>query len=343
MSRPSSRNSSNHGNKRAGNAPNRSHNDSPSDSQDLSDDSTLMSKSLSAYYSDQFSLSTSGDDDEYKSPPLSPSSSLKHGSQSSLNKNNEKRNGKRRSNKSKSPTSSPSPSSSSFSLASSSATQLASRTDINSQTSASAQRLRRDDSLEILNREYAIDERAKSFREHQVMASIRDSMIKCLALKRQHKENKEAMKTKKLNAEASRALQTTNEKLADEMISEVCGVIALNQVVYGKLDWRLAWSHTSLALVYLEHKHLAEQARHHCECAWQIYVDKCQSDISAGATQLTAAAAANVAGETDTNSELEYHNEDEEHHKHQMILNYVYGRASTILQEYVNACVLLLN
>jgi len=115
-------------------------------------------------------------------------------------------------------------------------------------------------------------------------------------------------------------LKEINESLADEMLKELLGVNSLTQVIYGDTHWKLAWSHTNIALVYLEQKHLAKQAKHHCERAFQVYTD----DLKEQARRQLL-----------TNDGLdlteEFYNPDE--FRHQMILNFVFGKACTILKE----------
>ena len=119
-------------------------------------------------------------------------------------------------------------------------------------------------------------------------------------------------------------LKEVNESLTDEILKELLGVNSLTQVIYGDTHWKLAWSHINIALIYLEHKHLAKQAKHHCERAFQIYTEDLKEQqrrnlfLSGGA-------------EDGYDHSEEFYNPDE--CRHQMILNFVFGKSCTILKE----------
>ena len=117
-------------------------------------------------------------------------------------------------------------------------------------------------------------------------------------------------------------LKEVNESLADEMLKELVGVNSLSQVIYGDTHWKLAWSHINIALFYLEYKHLAKQAKHHCEKAYQVYTEDLKE-------QTRRSVMSN--GDNGYDYSEEFYNPDE--FRHQMILNYVFGKSCTILKE----------
>ena len=125
--------------------------------------------------------------------------------------------------------------------------------------------------------------------------------------------------------------------MCDELVKELAGVITLTQVIYGDTHWKLAWAHINLAQVYLEQKRLAKQAKHHCELAWAIYLEDLKDRTRRGLFVNTTApkdeknVGVNGENEQDDESDADYYNPDAD--RHQMILNYLHGRACTILKE----------
>lgn len=109
----------------------------------------------------------------------------------------------------------------------------------------------------------------------------------------------------KYSIENKSELETKNEKIAEELLKESSGIVALNEVVYGTRHLKSAWSHINLALIYLECKNLPKQAKNHCEKSWQIQTNILKSEGSY----------------------------DEIDDKHEMINNFVYGRACMLLKE----------
>jgi hypothetical protein len=111
------------------------------------------------------------------------------------------------------------------------------------------------------------------------------------------------------------------------MVAESTGAIALIEVIYGNIHWKLAKEHTNLAMIYLEFKGLPKQARVHCEKAWSILV-----------AEFTHKARLELHGLENQSEENDDDESSKAHlypdcNKHQMILNYIYGRASTLLKE----------
>ena len=121
-------------------------------------------------------------------------------------------------------------------------------------------------------------------------------------------------------SQESQEIKEKNEKLADLMVKELIGVISLNQVIYGQSHWKLAWSHIHLAQIYLEYKNLPKQAKHHCEQAWSIFLEDLKDETCFNLNN------------TNESNTYEYYNQDL--NKHQMILNYIYGKSCTILKQY---------
>lgn len=110
----------------------------------------------------------------------------------------------------------------------------------------------------------------------------------------------------KISIEHKADLEAENEKLAEEILKESTGVISLNEVVYGPSHLKSAWSYINLALNYLECKNLAKQAKINCEKAWMIQIQNLKT----------------LEGEHDLIDQ-----------KHEMIVNFVYGRSCTLLKE----------
>jgi hypothetical protein len=100
-------------------------------------------------------------------------------------------------------------------------------------------------------------------------------------------------------------IESDNDKIADELVKESTEVISLNEVIYGQSHYKTAFSYINLALIYLECKNLPKQAKNHCEKAWQIKLNNLKQE--------------------------EYLIDD----KHEMILNFVYGRSCILLKEYI--------
>lgn len=124
------------------------------------------------------------------------------------------------------------------------------------------------------------------------------------------------------------------------MIAESVGAISLVQVIYGSYHWKLAKEHTNLALVYLEFKHKPKQAKYHCEKAWSILVDDLKQktvlemnqpnrDADELDADLTENDTSSMGGQ-DEQAYVPYQDFD----KHQMLLNYIYGRSCALLKQY---------
>lgn len=137
------------------------------------------------------------------------------------------------------------------------------------------------------------------------------------------KENEKKMRN---SIEETSSLEENNRLLAEQILAESYGAISLVEVIYGSIHWKLAKEYTNLAFIYLEISKLAKQARAECEKAWKILVEDFRHQ---------------------TRLELEKENGDDNDdglatattahmypnfNNHQMILNYIYGRASTILK-----------
>ncbi|CAF0810696.1 unnamed protein product [Brachionus calyciflorus] len=152
----------------------------------------------------------------------------------------------------------------------------------------------------------------------QCLNSIKQSVINVYNLKKKFKENLSQIK---IYAAESDELKIENDKISDLMINERLGSIALSQVIYGSSHWRYAMAYTELALVYLEFKNLPKQAKHHCETSWYILYEELKNktlhEVNKGENQLS--------NFSTISSEIV--------NKHQMMLNYIYGRACTILKE----------
>lgn len=153
---------------------------------------------------------------------------------------------------------------------------------------------------------------------HSLLESVKKSLINIYNLKKTYKEN--VLAIKKCTPESS-GLTEVNEKIADLMIQECVGCISLTQVVFGSSHWRYAMAYGELALVYLEFKNLPKQAKQHCETAWKVLYEELKNknlhEANKSENQLN-----NFASIT---PRIIY--------KHQMILNYIYGRSCTLLKE----------
>ena len=137
----------------------------------------------------------------------------------------------------------------------------------------------------------------------QLLLSIRESEINVKNLKLKHEENLQLLKSELNPAE----LEQENETLSDTLLRESIELISLNSVIYGEHHLKLAWAHVNLALVYLECQNLPKQAKHHCENAFRIHVEHLKAT-----------------------GEVELEPNDQ---RHQMVLNFVYGRSCTLLKE----------
>ena len=96
--------------------------------------------------------------------------------------------------------------------------------------------------------------------------------------------------------------------------TELSGLI---EVIYGSNHIKLAWAHINLANVYLECKNLPVQAKSHCEDAFRIQIE-----------YLKKLAVEDHFSPEDGLGEYEFMDQ-----KYQMILNYVYGKACSLLKE----------
>ena len=118
------------------------------------------------------------------------------------------------------------------------------------------------------------------------------------------------------------------EELAESILVESINVIPLIEIVYGIEDHKTASAYTNLAQVYLDYKNMPNQAKHHCEKAWSILFKCLKTDIYHNYYKPDESAQ-NIDGPDGpvTVSSMSTSYIDRE----QMILNYVYGRACTIL------------
>lgn len=112
-------------------------------------------------------------------------------------------------------------------------------------------------------------------------------------------------------------MKLENEKIAEDLLKESVELIGLNSVIYGENHIKLAWAHINLALVYLECKNLPKQAKLHCENAFRVQIE-----------YLKKLASDEEACEEDCLEDYEVGDQ-----KHQMILNFVYGCACSLLKE----------
>lgn len=155
---------------------------------------------------------------------------------------------------------------------------------------------------------------------YNLLESLKKSKINIYNLKKSYKDN--IVKVKQFNAQ-SYELIAINEKIADLMVQECLGCIALSQVIFGSSHWKFAMAYTELALIYLEFKNLPKQAKLHCETAWKILYEELKNKNLHEANK----------------SEYQSNNFATVIpcliHKHQMILNYIYGRACTLTKEYL--------
>jgi hypothetical protein len=151
------------------------------------------------------------------------------------------------------------------------------------------------------------------------------------------------------------------------VINELAGVISISNVVYGSTHEKFALAHINLAQAYLEMKNLPKQAKKHCETAWNILLENLKENAKRSvqreqheASKVVEAIAKSQAEEKDaadadgvvTGSKTKIEPVDEEKpaeetiavvekkpyiypdsEKHQMMLNYIYGRSCTILRE----------
>lgn len=117
------------------------------------------------------------------------------------------------------------------------------------------------------------------------------------------------------------------------MINEACGSISLVEVIYGSIHWKLAKEITNLALIYLEVRKLPKQARIECEKAWTILVEDFRHQTRNELNADEGLDKEPQQGQLDSDDGLQTTHVYPDCSKHQMILNYIYGRASSILKE----------
>jgi hypothetical protein len=178
-------------------------------------------------------------------------------------------------------------------------------------------------------------------KEYQVSGNLSGDLIRVeifVTKVLNSKQNLEKIKSAK-SSHDSIALKAENERLVESMINELVGSIALIQVIYGSFHWKLAKEHTNLALIYLEHKNLPKQAKVHCEKAWSILVEDLKhKSIHVKENELADESEKQPKESVDdefTEEEAAIsHAQYQGFHRHQMMLNYIYGRASTLLKEY---------
>lgn len=176
-------------------------------------------------------------------------------------------------------------------------------------------------------------------------------MITVYKLKKNFKANLE--KIKKYDLENSDELKIENEKISDLMIKELVGVLALTETVYGCDHQKHALAYINLAQVYLEFKSLPKQAKQHCEKAWNILIDNLKETAKITVQQKLMEEQREKQEMLDKNENINESNillnsdaqkvlirkpdqtlyQDSD--KHQMLLNYIYGRSCTILKEFV--------
>lgn len=155
---------------------------------------------------------------------------------------------------------------------------------------------------------------------YQLLESLKKSKINIYNLKKSYQDN--IVGVKQFSGQ-SVELIAINEKIADLMIEECLGCIALSQVVFGSSHWKYAMAYAELALIYLEFKNLPKQAKLHCETAWKILYEELKNKNLHEANK-SDFQSSNFASVTPCLI-----------HKHQMILNYIYGRACTLIKEYL--------
>ncbi|RNA26660.1 tetratricopeptide repeat 23 isoform X4 [Brachionus plicatilis] len=153
---------------------------------------------------------------------------------------------------------------------------------------------------------------------YQILESLKNSLINVYNLKKTFKEN--TLLIKQYSTQSSE-LTANNEKISDLMVQECLGCIALSQVVFGSSHWRYAMAYTELALIYLEFKNLPKQSKQYCEIAWKILYEELKNKTL------------HEANKSENQSNNFASITPQVVNKHQMMLNYIYGRACTLLKE----------
>ena len=102
-------------------------------------------------------------------------------------------------------------------------------------------------------------------------------------------------------------IKIEQENLNENLFKERIGLICLNDAIHGKRSLNLSHAHVNLGQAYLNYRNLPKQAKVHCEKAWKIQVECLKENI------------------------YEEFSLDDSYH--QMVLNFVYGRACTLLKE----------
>lgn len=160
-------------------------------------------------------------------------------------------------------------------------------------------------------------------------------------------------------------LKSASEKYSDKIIDLLAEVETLSEVIYGGSHEKYALACINLAQAYLEFKNLPKQAKSHCEKAWNILIENLKEDAKQKLQleqllQQQKEALARAAAEkekddeqvvvsnpdmAESNEQLSNTLELEQQHelvkntlypeseKHQMMLNYIYGRSCTLLKE----------
>ncbi len=144
----------------------------------------------------------------------------------------------------------------------------------------------------------------------QLLLSIRESEILVKNLKFKYESNQKKLK----QTEVDLAVKLENEKICEEILRESIELIGLNAVVYGENHFKLAWAYINLAQVYLEIADMPKQAKKHCINAFKVQVEYVKK----------------LTRDEEVDSIEEFESND---HMHQMILNYVYGRAGDMLEK----------
>lgn len=129
------------------------------------------------------------------------------------------------------------------------------------------------------------------------------------------------------------SLTEENRLLAEKMVTESCGAIALVEVTYGSIHWKLAIENTRLAVLYLETSKLPKQAKIECEKSWTILFEDFRHQTRKELQAENDSESKPNDDQADNDDGLLTPHIYPDCNKHQMMLNYIYGRASTLLKQ----------
>lgn len=195
-------------------------------------------------------------------------------------------------------------------------------------------KLSRTDSYKNLEAEYQPVSSNLPLNVYQALFSIKNSNLKIYTLTKEFHVKLKSQKTRnfkpsifvyslkdnstnlKQSIEEKPMLVEANKKIAESILTECYGAISLVEVLYGSIHWKLAKERTNLALIYLEIQYLPKQAKLECEKVWSILVEDVRNRARLEPDQ--------------PDYQLEFY---PDYNKHQLIVNYIYGRASTLLKE----------